>query len=77
MGRLWPSPVVQGLYKMTEVRYFSVHTEQTRSIKSLLYGIYIWEKQEMHDLKCIFEIHSGRRKQKIQILLIRKYLINN
>jgi hypothetical protein len=32
--------VGQGLYKKTEVRYFSVHTEQARLIKSLLYGIY-------------------------------------
>jgi hypothetical protein len=30
----------RGLYKKTEVRYFSVHTEQARLIKSLLYGIY-------------------------------------
>jgi hypothetical protein len=33
-------PVGQGLYKKTEVRYFSVKTEQARLIKSLLYGIY-------------------------------------
>ena len=33
-------PVGRGLYKKTEVRYFSVHTEQTRLIKSLLYGIH-------------------------------------
>jgi hypothetical protein len=34
-------PVGRGLYRKTEVRYFSVHTEQERLIKSLLYGIYI------------------------------------
>ena len=33
-------PVGRGLYKKTEVRYFSVHTEQARLIKSLVYGIY-------------------------------------
>jgi hypothetical protein len=33
-------PLGRGLYKKTEVRYFSVHTEQGRLIKSLLYGIY-------------------------------------
>jgi hypothetical protein len=33
-------PVGRGLYKKTEFRYFSVHTEQARLIKSLLYGIY-------------------------------------
>jgi hypothetical protein len=33
-------PVSRGLYKKTEVRYFSVKTEQARLIKSLLYGIY-------------------------------------
>ena len=33
-------PVGRGLYKKTEVRYFSVHIEQARLIKSLLYGIY-------------------------------------
>jgi hypothetical protein len=33
-------PVGRGLYKKTEVRYFSVHTEQATLIKSLLYGIY-------------------------------------
>jgi hypothetical protein len=33
-------PVGRGLYKKTEVRYFSVHTEQARLIKCLLYGIY-------------------------------------
>jgi hypothetical protein len=33
-------PLGRGLYKKTEVRYFSVHTEQARLIKSLLYGIY-------------------------------------
>ena len=32
--------VGRGLYKKTEVRYFSVKTEQARLIKSLLYGIY-------------------------------------
>jgi hypothetical protein len=47
-------PVGQGLYKKTEVRYFSVKTKQARLIKSLLlYGIYTRNKQEMHDLKCI------------------------
>ena len=35
-------PVGRGLYKKTVVRYFSVHTEQARLIKSLLYGIYIY-----------------------------------
>jgi hypothetical protein len=44
-------PVGRGLYRKTEVRYFSVHTEQARLIKSLLYDIYAWEKQEMDDLK--------------------------
>ena len=43
----------RGLHKKTEVRYFSVHTEQARLIKSLLYGIYTRNKQEMNDLKCI------------------------
>ena len=40
-------PVGRGLYKKTEVRYFSVHTEQARLIKSLLYGIYrhLYSKQ--------------------------------
>ena len=33
-------PVGRGLYKKTEFRCFSVHTEQARLIKSLLYGIY-------------------------------------
>ena len=39
--------VGRGLYKKTEVRYFSVHTEQARLIKSLLYGIsrYLYLKQ--------------------------------
>jgi hypothetical protein len=32
--------VGRGLYKKTELRYFSVHAEQVRLIKSLLYGIY-------------------------------------
>jgi hypothetical protein len=31
--------LLRGLYKKNEVRYFSVHTEQARLIKSLLYGI--------------------------------------
>jgi hypothetical protein len=34
-------PVGRGLYKKTEVQYFSVHSEQARLIKSLLYGIYL------------------------------------
>jgi hypothetical protein len=34
------NPVGRGLYKNTEVRYFSVYTKQARKIKSLLYGIY-------------------------------------
>jgi hypothetical protein len=40
-------PVGRGLYKKTEVRYFSVQTEQARLIKSLLYGIYrhLYSKQ--------------------------------
>ena len=38
---LQTEPVRRGLYKKTEVRYFSVHTEQARLIKSLLYGIYM------------------------------------
>jgi hypothetical protein len=33
-------PVGRGLYKKTEFRNFSVHTEQGRLIKSLLYGSY-------------------------------------
>ena len=32
-------PVGRGSYKTTEVWYFSVHIEQARLIKSLLYGI--------------------------------------
>ena len=32
-------PLGRGLYKKTEVRYFSVKTKQARLIKSLLYGI--------------------------------------
>ena len=49
-------PVGRRLYKKTKVRYFSVKTklsEVIRLIKSLLYGIYTCNKQEMHDLKCI------------------------
>jgi hypothetical protein len=60
-------PVGRGLYKKTEVQYFSVHTEQARLIKSLLYGIYRHlYKQEMHDLKGILVAWYtfGRRKQK-------------
>jgi hypothetical protein len=30
----------RGLYQKTEVRYFSVNTEQARLIQSLLHGIY-------------------------------------
>jgi hypothetical protein len=33
-------PAGRGLYKKTEIRCFSVHTEQARLIKSLLYRIY-------------------------------------
>ena len=33
-------PVARGLYKKTEVRYFSVQTEQARLIKSLFYRIF-------------------------------------
>jgi hypothetical protein len=61
-------PVGRGLYKKTEVRYFSVHAEQARLTKSLLYGMYTWNKQEMHDLKGIYissVVTFGRRKQKI------------
>jgi hypothetical protein len=73
-----------GLYKKTKVQYFSVHT-QAMLIKSLLYGIYIWNKQEMYDLKCILVTWYtfGRRKQKIQCIssfplkTIHRYLINN
>jgi hypothetical protein len=56
-------PIGWGLYKKTEVRYFSVHTEQARLIKSLLYGIY---PQEMQNLKCILVpcYIFGPRKQK-------------
>jgi hypothetical protein len=49
-------PVGRGLYKKTEVRYFSVKTEQARLIKvydMAFIGIYTRNKQEMHDLKCI------------------------
>jgi hypothetical protein len=68
-------PVGRGLYKKAVVRYFSVHTEQARLIKSLLYGIYIyigiytWNKQEIHDLKCILVAWYtfGQRKQKIPV----------
>jgi hypothetical protein len=61
-------PEGRGLYKKTEIRYFSVHTEQARLVKSLLiYGIYAWNKQEMHDLKCILVAWNTvcQRKQKI------------
>ena len=62
-------PVGRGLYKKAEVRYFPVKTEQARLIKSLLYGIYSRNKQEMHDLKCILVTWYtfDRRKQKIPI----------
>ena len=57
------------MYKKTEIRYFSAHSEQARLIKSLLYGIYwhlLAKKQERHDLKCILVAWYtfGRRKQK-------------
>jgi hypothetical protein len=62
-------PVGQGLYKKTEVRYFSVKTKQARLIKSLLlYGIYTRNKQEMHDLKCILVacmVHIWSKETKI------------
>ena len=54
----------RGLYKKTEVRYFSVHTEQTRLIISLLYGIYTWNKQEMHDFLKENEHCSYHRSRK-------------
>jgi hypothetical protein len=40
-------PIGQGLYKKTEVRYFSVKAEQAWLIKSLLYGNYrhLYSKQ--------------------------------
>jgi hypothetical protein len=49
-------PLGRGLYKKTEVRYFSVHTEQARLIKSLLYGIYrhLYSKQTRN---AWFEMH--------------------
>jgi hypothetical protein len=78
-------PVGRGLYKKTEFRWFSVHTEQGRLIKSLLYSIYSWNKQEMHDLKSILAAWYtfGRRKQKYQCIpsfplkTIRRYRSNN
>ena len=43
-------PVGRGLYKKSEVRYFSVKTEQARLIKSLLYGIrHLYLKKTGHD----------------------------
>jgi hypothetical protein len=42
---------MQGLYREILVRYFSVHTEQARLIKGLLYGLigtYTWNKQDMY-----------------------------
>jgi hypothetical protein len=77
----------RGLYKKTEVRYFSVHTEQARSIKRLLYGIYrhLYLKQTRNawfEMHIIARFTFGRRKQKYQCipsfpLTIRRYLINN
>jgi hypothetical protein len=53
-------PVRRGLYKKTEVRYFSVKTEP-------FIGVYTWNKQDMHALKCILvAMHTfGWRKQKL------------
>ena len=66
----------RSLYKKTEVRYFSIHTEQARLIKSLLYCIYsrhlYGNKQEMHDLKCIlvawYSTHLVEEKIKNQCI---------
>ena len=66
-------PGGRGLYKKTEIRYFSAHSEQARLIKSLLYGIYwhlyLKKTQDSHDLKCILIAWYtfGRRKQKISM----------
>jgi hypothetical protein len=70
---VFTEPVGRGLYKKTEVRYFSVKAEQVRLIKSLLYGIYwhLYLKQTRNEL---FEMHIrllvawytfDRRKQKL------------
>jgi hypothetical protein len=82
-------PVGQGLHKKTEVRYFSLRTERTRLIKSLLYGIYryLYLKQtwnawfEMHN-SCVVHIWSKKTKKyqcirSLPLKTIRRYLINN
>jgi transcriptional regulator CtsR len=68
--------VGRGLYKKTEVRYFSVHTEQARLIKSLLYRIYthLYLKQtrnawfEMH-ISSVVHIWSKKTKNTNVFLL--------
>ena len=63
-------PVGRGLYKKTEVRYFSVHTEQARLIKSSLYGIYTWNKQEMHDLNASYWYTFGQKTKNTNVFLL-------
>jgi hypothetical protein len=62
-------PVGQGLYKKTEVRYFSVHTEQARLIKNLLYGIdkHLYLKQTRNawfEMHIISVVHIWLKKTK-------------
>ena len=84
-------PVGRGLYKKTDVQYFTVHTEQARLIKSLLYGIYrhLYFKQtrnasfEMRISSVNRGTHLVEENKKYQCIpsfplkTIRRYLINN
>jgi hypothetical protein len=46
-------PIGRGLYKKTEVPYFSVKTKQERLIKSLLHGIYMHLYKLETNKKCM------------------------